>query len=181
MADQGQSADLLWSSDITLALLGPVRLGNSAGDDFTPRARKTRALLAILALSKGPVTRSRLTELLWGDRGEEQAKASLRQALYELRDLAAGGYLSADRESVALGPKKVSSDVGNVRRCIEDGDASGLAEALQDIDCPLLATLDDVTPQMDEWLRDERSRITAAIVGKSAQLAEDCIQRGDAE
>src|ERR1044071_8064236 len=111
MADQGQSADLLWSSEIKLDLLGPVRLANSAGDDFTPRARKTRALLAVLALSKGAVTRSRLTELLWGDRGDEQAKASLRQALYELRELATGGYLTADRESVALGPKHLSSDL----------------------------------------------------------------------
>ncbi len=80
MADQGQAADLLWSSEARLDLLGPVRLGNSAGDDLTPKARKTRALLAVLALSKGPVSRARLTDLLWGDRGEDQARASLRQA-----------------------------------------------------------------------------------------------------
>src|SRR4051812_15831288 len=112
MADQGQAGDLLWSSELTLELLGPVRLGNSAGDDLTPKARKTRALLAVLALSKGTVSRLRLTELLWGDRGEEQAKASLRQALYELRGLSGRGYLSADREGVSLGPKKLSTDLG---------------------------------------------------------------------
>ena len=38
--------------------------------------------LAMLALARGvPVPRSRLTAVLWGDRGEEQARNSLRQAL----------------------------------------------------------------------------------------------------
>ena len=49
MADQGAKADLLWSSDLMLGLLGPVRLVSSAGDDVTPKARKTRALLALKA------------------------------------------------------------------------------------------------------------------------------------
>ena len=74
MADQGQTAEILWSSEATLELLGTVRLENGAGDDLTPRPRKTRALLALLALAKGPVPRSRLINLLWGDRGEEQGK-----------------------------------------------------------------------------------------------------------
>lgn len=115
MADQGQSAELLWSSEATLELLGAVRLGNGAGDDLTPRPRKTRALLALLALAKGPVPRSRLIDLLWGDRGEEQGKASLRQALYELRGLAGTGYLTADRESVGLGPKRLATDLQLIR------------------------------------------------------------------
>ena len=93
MADQGSKADFLWTSDLTLGLLGPVRLVSSAGDDLTPKARKTRALLALVALSKAPIPRDRLADLLWGDRGEDQSKASLRQALYELRSLAGAGYM----------------------------------------------------------------------------------------
>lgn len=179
MADQGQSGDLIWSSEIRLELLGPVRLVNSAGDDFTPRARKTRALLAILALSKGAVTRARLAELLWGDRGEDQAKASLRQALYELRDLASRGLLKADRESVAIGPKKLSSDLTLLQRCLVEQDSERVAEALQAIDCPLLATLDDITPELDEWLRDERARVCAVVIEKSIEVAKASISRGD--
>ena len=130
MADQGQAADLLWSSEARLDLLGPVRLGNSAGDDLTPKSRKTRALLAVIALSKGPVSRTRLTDLLWGDRGEDQARASLRQALYELRMLASGGYLKSDRESVALGPKRLATDLAEIQRLIDERDMDALAEAL---------------------------------------------------
>jgi DNA-binding SARP family transcriptional activator/TolB-like protein len=180
MADQGQAAELLWSSEAKLELLGPVRLGNSAGDDLTPKVRKTRALLALLALSKGPVSRSRLIDLLWGDRGEEQAKASLRQALYELRSLASSGYLTADRQSVGLGPKKLPTDVSIIQQLIDDCDAEGLAEALEGIDCAILASLDDVTPELDEWLREERARIITGLVGAATGVAEEALKAGNA-
>src|SRR6476469_291890 len=159
MADQGQAADLLWSSEARLELLGPVRLGNSAGDDLTPKSRKTRALLAVIALSKGPVSRARLTDLLWGDRGEDQARASLRQALYELRKLVSGGYLKSDRESIALGPRRLATDLSEIQRLIDERDINGLAGALGRIESPLLASLDDITPELDDWLRDERAWI----------------------
>ena len=179
MADQGQSGELLWSSELKLELLGPVRLGNATGEDFTPKARKTRALLAILALAKGPVPRSRLTDLLWGDRAEEQAKASLRQALYELRGLSSSGFICADRESVGLGPKKLSTDVALLQRAIAESKSDDLADFLQAIDCPLLATLDDITPELDHWLRDERQRLAGAIGGGSCTVAEAALDEGE--
>jgi DNA-binding SARP family transcriptional activator/TolB-like protein len=180
MADQGQAAELLWSSEASLELLGPVRLGNTAGDDLTPKARKTRALLAVLALSKSAVPRGRLVDLLWGDRGEEQAKASLRQALYELRGLAATGYIVAERESVSLGPKRLHTDLGEIHRLADGRDAGGVADALEAVETPLLGTLDDITPEFDEWLRDERARLASALVSAGTGLAEDTLTKGDA-
>jgi DNA-binding SARP family transcriptional activator/TolB-like protein/Tfp pilus assembly protein PilF len=178
MADQGQAADLLWSSEARLDLLGPVRLGNSAGDDLTPKSRKTRALLAVVALSKGPVSRARLTDLLWGDRGEDQARASLRQALYELRMLASSGYVKSDRESVSLGPKRLPTDLSEIHRLINERDADGLAEALGRVGSPILASLDDITPELDDWLRDERSRIGSGIISDAIAMAETCPASG---
>jgi len=179
MADQGPNADLLWTSDVTLGLLGPVRLVSSAGDDLTPKARKTRALLALLALSRTPLSRARLSDLLWGDRGEDQAKASLRQALYELRSLSAAGYMVADRQAVGAGTKKLATDVTVIQELIESNQAEQLADALDDVECPPLAGLDDITPELDEWLRDERPRICAALVNGALGVAERCLQLGD--
>src|SRR4051794_39251284 len=130
MADQGHKTDLLWTSEMTLGLLGAVRLVSSAGDDLTPKARKTRALLALIALSKTPVPRPRLSDLLWGDRGEDQARASLRQALYELRSLSAGGFIVADRHAVGAGAKKLPTDLGLLQSLIENSNAAELADAL---------------------------------------------------
>ena len=180
MADQGQSADLLWSSDLRLDLLGPVRLGSVAGEDLTPKARKTRALLAVLALSRLGIARSRLSDLLWGDRGEEQARASLRQALYELRSLASRGYLTVDRETVGLGPKRLATDVGAIQALAEDGDGAGLAEALELSELPFLSSIDGVTPELDEWLREERDRIGNSLVAAATALAKSSLSSGDA-
>ncbi len=121
MADQGKAREPVWASAASLALLGPMRLSNSAGDDFTPKARKSRALLAVVALAGTPVARSRLGNLLWGDRGEEQAKASLRQALYELRPLADSGALCADRQSVSLNRAKLPTDLSRARARFREG------------------------------------------------------------
>jgi TolB-like protein/DNA-binding SARP family transcriptional activator len=181
MADQGQAADMLWTSDATLELLGPVRLTNSAGDELTPKTRKTRALLALVALSKAPLSRGRLSDLLWGDRGEDQAKASLRQALYELRGLTGTGYLTADRHSVGLGPKRLSTDLTAIHRLIDSKDADGLADALEATDWPLLADLDDVTPELDDWLRDERSRLNGSLVKSALCVGHHALAEGEIE
>ena len=58
------------------------------GMSLLPKGRKTRGVLAVLALNAGrPVMRDELTELLWSRRERDQARASLRQAVHELGDL----------------------------------------------------------------------------------------------
>ena len=175
MADEGRSRQEIWTSEASLTLLGMLRLVGKAGDDWTPKPRKTRAVLAILALAKGPVTRARLTDLLWGDRGEEQAKASLRQALYELRDLASRGLLTASRDTVAIGPKRLWTDVSSIENMTEP---SELAEALEEVEWPALAELDDVTPELDEWLRNERVRLSTVFLQNGVEAAERAIGAG---
>ncbi len=70
---------------VELGLLGPFRL--SVGRrQIAISTKKTRGLLAILALSPGrQANRERLCGLLWGERSEDQARSSLRQSLAVLR------------------------------------------------------------------------------------------------
>jgi TolB-like protein/Tfp pilus assembly protein PilF len=71
---------------IRLDLLGSFSLMGARGVPIAIRTKKNRALLAILALSSaGHATREHLCALLWGDRGEDQARSSLRQSLAVLR------------------------------------------------------------------------------------------------
>jgi TolB-like protein/DNA-binding SARP family transcriptional activator/Tfp pilus assembly protein PilF len=177
MADQGRSRQDIWASEAALTLLGPMRLTSKSGENLTPKARKTRAVLAIVALSKGPVSRARLTDLLWGDRGEEQAKASLRQALYELRDLSSSGLLTVSRESVEVGPKRLWTDVGAINAAV---DPDQIADQLQEVQWPLLSELDDVTAELDEWLRSERTRVSGQILQEGTKAAESALASGDA-
>jgi DNA-binding SARP family transcriptional activator len=74
------------ANPLQLRLFGGIELRSERAADAPAPGRKVRALLAYLALNVDlPCPREKLMALLWGDRAEEQARASLRQALTELR------------------------------------------------------------------------------------------------
>ena len=149
----------------------------ATGDQVRPRGRKPRALLAYLALHPGKsFSRERLTGLLWGDRAEEQARASLRQALVELRTFAIGPtpLLSVEREHVTLNPKALTTDIGQLDALAEQGDLAGLLASLPEGDERLFANLEGVDSDFDDWLVIERSHQLnhlATTIGKAVDLA----------
>jgi adenylate cyclase len=103
--------DTLSPSPVCVRVLGGFELIGAGGDNLTLSGRKLRALVALLALPPGPGwSRERLTAVLWGDRDEELARGSLRQALAELRRLLGDQALVADRDTVAFDPAAVSID-----------------------------------------------------------------------
>src|SRR5262245_22089343 len=134
MADTAQVLPLVRPEEGTrrVSVIGVFRVADGRGRDLTPKGRKTRALLALVLLTRGPVSRERLAAMFWGDRGEEQAKASLRQALYELRDLAAepGALVAISRDDVAAHPHAFDLDLDD----LADTDAAELAAALDGLD-----------------------------------------------
>jgi DNA-binding SARP family transcriptional activator/TolB-like protein len=75
---------------LVVTLFGATSIADGNGADITPRGRKARAVLAILALAAPrPVLRDRLAALLWSSRDRDQARASLRQCLHEIQALLA--------------------------------------------------------------------------------------------
>ncbi len=95
---------------ITLHLLGPPSVASLPAPSAPGSlASKTLALLAFLALEPGPHSREELATLLWGESPETAARASLRQALKQLRALA-GASVRIDRAKVEL-TDPVESDV----------------------------------------------------------------------
>src|SRR5258705_9358148 len=69
-----------------LNLLGGLEAWLEPGSPLTFRTQKAQALLAYLAVSPGHAhRRDKLAALLWGAMRDEHARASLRQALYDLR------------------------------------------------------------------------------------------------
>ena len=93
-------------------LFGGLELIGSDGIALTPPRRILRALIALLALAPpAGWRREELTNLLWGERDTEQARASLRQALAELRRTMGSSNLSTDRELAVFEPLAVRIDV----------------------------------------------------------------------
>lgn len=98
--------------------------------------RRGQALLAFLALEpRQRATRSAAMTLLWGDRSEEQARASLRQELSALRRILPEGALHADRSEVWL-------------------EGTTLAERPTE---QLLAGFDLPSESFEDWLRQSRA------------------------
>jgi len=117
-------------------------LRDSQRQYVTLHGRKARAIIAYLAAHPGErISRERLIELLWSDRGEAQARASLRQALVEIRR-AARGLILSDHDYVWIERARLEED-DEWDRCVAD-------EQLFD-------DLDDITPEFDAWLRCVRS------------------------
>jgi DNA-binding SARP family transcriptional activator len=150
-------------------LIGSFRLRAPDGIDLTPLGRKARGLLAYLALNLGgTVSRDRLMALLWSERGEEQARASLRQCLYELRPLTGGSLppLNIDRHQVGLVAARIETDLARFEALVAGNDATALAATLEALTLPLLDDLEDLDPAFDEWLSIERVRFEDRQMGQ---------------
>ena len=136
-----------------IALSEQVAVRGRDGADATPRARKARALLALLACKpERSARRAEIITLLWSDRGRTQALASLRQCLFELR-AETPGLVTADTEQVALGD------------CEVDGAPIGERPA------GWLGDLDQIDPAFDHWLADRRApRMPPEVTAASAPV-----------
>src|SRR5690348_17057627 len=90
----GTEAQLLTSESaamggavLRLRLIGQMGAWSHSSESVLPTGRKTRALLAVVALSAPrPALRGRLAELLWSRRPEMQARGSLRQEIHRLTE-----------------------------------------------------------------------------------------------
>ena len=147
-------------------MLGGWALQSGDGGDLTLSTRKDRLLLTYLALNADrPLGRSRLAGLLWGDRGEVQARDSLRQSLAAIRQAfrrVALDPINSEREAVSFDPTGIAIDAVAFERLAAQR-ASG-AEAASLYRGALLDGFDGLTPEFDSWVGPERERLAAVAV-----------------
>lgn len=107
-----------------IEVLGKLRLRAGGQDLRLPASRKTRALIAYLAVTGRPQTRDHLCNLLW--EGPADPRASLRWSLHKLRQATSGAGLDcirSDRDRVYLDPDAFALDLRDVGK-IDLGNAS---------------------------------------------------------
>lgn len=157
---------------LRLRLMGRMAVEDTLGRASLPRTRKSRAVLAILALaSPRPVLRLNLTGLLWSQRQKEQASASLRQAIHELQDVLGAAWsdlLHAERHHVSLSGKGLSVDALDLH-----GELPADPTRLRQFQNPLLEDLTGLDPAFDRWLAAERSRFDRMAMALGETILED--------
>ncbi|WP_428483872.1 BTAD domain-containing putative transcriptional regulator [Rhodopila sp.] len=172
LASLGPTVTTLDHVVVRLRLIGQMEAWTIRSESVLPAGRKTRALLACIAMAAPrPVLRGRLAEQLWSRRPEEQARASLRQEIHRLLEAMAPAetdILIITRDHLTLRPGAVWTDVEEVMRATTAQPAS-----LSLLDGDLLEDLDGIDPNFDAWLNTERERLRDRARGIAESLLKE--------
>jgi DNA-binding SARP family transcriptional activator/TolB-like protein len=144
---------------LSIAMISSFR-PNVAGHDVKLPTRKSCAVLACLALADDhEMSRDRLVGLLWSESDPDKARASLRQATHELRDvLETSGFdgLEADKHALRLRECDVTTDITDILAAASNGDAHPLILGRTSIVDDFLASLESVDPAFQAWVTGRR-------------------------
>ncbi len=130
-------------------------------------------MLAYLVLHPGRVhRRESLAAVFWGEMPDEQARGSLRHALYELRRAltAAPGALRIEGDTVAVDAAVIDLDVGAFTGLLGEDTPEALEQAMSLYRGDLLAGLSVSEEPWEVWIRDERERLREQAVEGLAKL-----------
>ena len=158
---------------VNLSLLGGFHARLEPGPVLTFRTKKAQALLAYLVLHPSGVhRRESLAAVFWGEMPDEQARGSLRHAVYELRRAlaAAPGALRIEGDTVAVDPSVIDLDVATFMRLLGEDTREALEQAMTLYRGDLLAGLSVDEEPWETWVRDERERFREHAVEGLARL-----------
>jgi DNA-binding SARP family transcriptional activator len=147
---------------LQLRLFG--RFAVAAGDDkpVAVTGKKNQALLAYLAVNAGKAQpREKLAGLLWGDRFDDQARQSLRQAISKLRKDLGGAeeeLLLIDGDDITLNGDALVVDVLKFEKLAADGSLDALEEAATLYDGAFLDGFSVRENAFEDWVGSERTR-----------------------
>jgi DNA-binding SARP family transcriptional activator len=157
-------------TNVEIRILGPTAVIRDGAPVPMPRSRKVRALLAYLALSPQPVSRSKLCDVLWDVPNDPRGE--LRWCLSKLRGLLDGGrtrVVTAD-DQVGLDLSDAHVDVVDIERAARAGfetiSPGVLGELCDRFAGELLDGVEiDGNPEFAGWLAAERNRFRTLHIG----------------
>jgi DNA-binding SARP family transcriptional activator len=171
---EGQQSGEPPAGPLRLKLLGLFRPSDAEGRQIEIQSKKNKALLALVALSKGrEMTREKLCALLWDGRNEEQARSSLRQSLAVMRQ-ELGQYadaLTTRDNRVGIDERRVQVDVEVFQAASRSTRIEDLTQACEYYDGELLADVMLREESFEEWWAGERRRLADCAMVALQQLA----------
>ena len=161
-------------ASLQLKVLGGFTVCTSSGQAVVVSGKKNQALLAYLAMNAGKrLSREKLINLLWSDRGDSHARSSLRQALFALRRDLVGidpTPLVFDGDIVTVNLSAISTDLAKFERLATSGSVADLSFAAELYGGELLDGVVVRDPAFEEWLATERGRLREVLIGVLGRL-----------
>jgi DNA-binding SARP family transcriptional activator/TolB-like protein len=168
--ETGGSPEAPANGQLIIHLLGDFT-AEFAGRKILLGTRKAKALIAYLALSDNAQdTRERLVGLLWSESDEERARASLRQAVHDIRlafdHLRFAGF-RIDKQALSINRDQRACDVDEVLAAVMQGKVHPRLLETRWITDTLLSDLDNVDAAFQVWVLAKRQllldRLTLAL------------------
>ena len=145
-------------------------------------SRRAQALLALLALAEGGTARREtVANMLWGERGAQQERQSLRQCLWTIRRDLDCNVVEAGREVLRIATDSVTIDVSTFRDVgrLTYSRTTCFSRCAALYRGELLTGFSSISPQFDEWLITERRRLAGVAAGATLRrLAEAHLAAG---
>jgi DNA-binding SARP family transcriptional activator len=167
-----------------LLTLGRVRLSTDNGDDSAPGGSQPKrvALLAYLAVAAatGSVRRDSLLALFWPERGEEEGRRALRQALHYLRRVVGDDVIVSAGEELSLRDGALECDAVAFERLVAAGQFDD-ALALYRGEFFDGFHVDDVSPELEEWIDRTRARLKRRASTVAWSASDAAAAAGDAD
>ena len=168
---------------LKLKLLGQMECNLPSGTPLSLSTRKSEVLLAYLALAPGiRHPRDRLVNLLWSDRGEDQARNSLRQSLSSIKkafESEIPGLLQIERTTVKLIAGQLQVDTHEFEQLVDDPTLENLSKATELYQGEFLEGIAIRDSACQEWLAKERDRLRRLIVEALSSLSQLQITESD--
>jgi DNA-binding SARP family transcriptional activator len=160
---------------LEVRLLGAVEVVLDGRRLYAFDSLRLQRFLALVALRRDLLHRSRLAFELWPDSNERRARNNLRKLLHDLRHCLpdVGEFVQIDQEIVRWVPAGPSGvDVLRFRDAVAAGDLELAARMYSG----------DLLPACyDDWVLAERARLRAEAHGVLVQLTDEAVGRDDHE
>ena len=162
---------------LSLYALGQLRLVDARGSELLAGRRKELALLVYIARrSPNPVSRGEAAALLWGERPDSKARASLRQAVLRLRR-AVGDALHVEGEALSLDGAAIALDLVSFEAALA---AERYADAAALWRGEFLPAGEDLGAESYRiWVEQEREHARQRAGWAFERLTQDAMRRGD--
>jgi len=153
---------------LRLKLLGQAEYRLPSGASLRLSTRKSEVLLAYLALAPGiRHPRERLINLLWSDRGEDQARNSLRHSLSSIKkalEVEIPDLLQIDRTTVKVAADQIQVDAHQFEQLVDESTLENLSRTAELYQGEFLEGISIRDTACQEWLTNERDRLRRLVV-----------------